>query len=347
MTASPPSPPPKGSRVKTVRKRMADGTIREYRYDRETRKRLPGPGAIARKRLTAPVLAGVQALTAAYRRSTEFERLAPRTQANHERELEWLDRLEDTDPRTIRRAQILGLRDIVNKKRGPGAANVFLSVMSTFFDWALQRGAVDLNPVSGIGRLEGGELPPWTEKEARKVMTPGVVPEAVRRAVVLAYFTGQRRGDLVALTWAAYDGRRIRLTQEKTGVELVLPVEPELKGELDAWQVENRAAHKPSIHILTSSRGSWTPNALSHAVQREIGKVEGVRPGLNMHGLRKRAATRLAEAGCSVHEIAAITGHKTIAMVQHYTKAVDQERMAGAAILRLKTGFRVPTRETG
>jgi hypothetical protein len=50
------------------------------------------------------------------------------------------------------------------------------------------------------------------------------------------------------------------------------------------------------------------------------------------HGLRKAAARRLAEAGCSASEIAAITGHKTLAEVERYTRAADQERLARRAI---------------
>ncbi len=52
------------------------------------------------------------------------------------------------------------------------------------------------------------------------------------------------------------------------------------------------------------------------------------------HGLRKAAARRLAEAGCSASEIAAITGHKTLAEVERYTRAADQERLARQAIKR-------------
>jgi hypothetical protein len=44
---------------------------------------------------------------------------------------------------------------------------------------------------------------------------------------------------------------------------------------------------------------------------------------------------RLAEAGCSEKQIAAISGHKTLRMMQHYTQAADQERMARAAIEQL------------
>jgi integrase len=67
------------------------------------------------------------------------------------------------------------------------------------------------------------------------------------------------------------------------------------------------------------------------------GKIQalGLRKGLNVHGLRKLAAANLAEAGCSTLEIAAITGHASLGMVQLYTKSADQERMATAAIVRL------------
>jgi integrase len=54
------------------------------------------------------------------------------------------------------------------------------------------------------------------------------------------------------------------------------------------------------------------------------------------HGLRKAAARRLAEAGCSNQLIMAITGHKTSQMVDHYTKAAGQQEMADAAVLQLE-----------
>lgn len=36
-------------------------------------------------------------------------------------------------------------------------------------------------------------------------------------------------------------------------------------------------------------------------------------------------------------EIAAITGHRTLGMVAHYTRSADQARMAEAAVVRLQT----------
>ena len=56
-----------------------------------------------------------------------------------------------------------------------------------------------------------------------------------------------------------------------------------------------------------------------------------------IHGLRKAACRRLAEAGCTVHEIAAISGHATLKEVERYTKAADQARLAQAAMARTVT----------
>lgn len=49
-------------------------------------------------------------------------------------------------------------------------------------------------------------------------------------------------------------------------------------------------------------------------------------------------ALRQAEAGCSAHQIAAITGHRTLSEVERYTRAADQERLAVAAMLKIGGG---------
>jgi retron-type reverse transcriptase len=61
-----------------------------------------------------------------------------------------------------------------------------------------------------------------------------------------------------------------------------------------------------------------------------------VRKGLSLHGLRKAACRRLAEAGCTPHEIMAISGHTTLKEVTRYTNKVDRKHMARAAMKRLR-----------
>ncbi|WP_251133867.1 tyrosine-type recombinase/integrase [Rhodomicrobium sp. Az07] len=54
-------------------------------------------------------------------------------------------------------------------------------------------------------------------------------------------------------------------------------------------------------------------------------------PHCSAHGLRKGAAVRLADAGCTAHQIAAITGHQTLKEVERYTCEANQLRLAKAA----------------
>jgi hypothetical protein len=61
--------------------------------------------------------------------------------------------------------------------------------------------------------------------------------------------------------------------------------------------------------------------------------------------LRKAAARRLAEAGCTAHEIAAITGHASLGELVRYTKAVDQRRLAEAAMAKTRTSIGKPLRK--
>jgi enterobacteria phage integrase len=54
------------------------------------------------------------------------------------------------------------------------------------------------------------------------------------------------------------------------------------------------------------------------------------------HGLRKAAGRRLAEAGCSAHEIMAVLGHKTLSEAERYTREADQARLATEAMMKLE-----------
>ena len=60
------------------------------------------------------------------------------------------------------------------------------------------------------------------------------------------------------------------------------------------------------------------------------------------HGLRKAACRRFAEAGCSEHQIAAISGHERIAGVRRYTKAARQVTMADGWRPRQDSNLRPP-----
>jgi transposase len=63
------------------------------------------------------------------------------------------------------------------------------------------------------------------------------------------------------------------------------------------------------------------------------------------HGLRKSAVVFLLEAGASDAEVAAITGQSR-QMVEHYARAVNQKRLAAAAVLKWENLRRTRRLET-
>jgi len=208
------------------------------------------------------------------------------------------------------------------------SANAFVNAVSAMFNWALRAEWVENNPGHGIPPIPGGHLPAWSQTQADQAIAE--LPEHLRRVVLMALYTGQRRGDLCRLGWSNYDGMRIRLTQGKTGTPLVIPAHPALKAEMDQWP-------RVAATILVNSQGRpWQPDNMSAGLKYALDKL-GFPAGWNVHGLRKLAATNLAEAGCSAHEIASITGHKSLKDISLYTASADQERMATAAIIRLQT----------
>jgi integrase len=326
---SPPLPPASSkpdAAERVVRKRLADGTIKEYRYPRER------PGKVA----TAPWSSdSINALLQGYVRSPQWEKLAPITRKKTLHYLKPLWAIGHYKASDLRRREVLEIRDAVARGSGPEASNSFINAGRSAYAWGIDREWFEHSPFTSIRKLEGGELPTWTEEQAEAALKG--LPEHLRRVVVLGLYTSQRRGDLIAMQWTQIAGGKLHVVQRKTGMEVIMPLHPDLAKELEVWRAEATLRQGPNdAFVLTSPRGyPWNGQALSKAMRHNLNKLGMAE--INVHGLRKLAAKRLAEAGCSTHEIAAITGHKTLAQVQHYTDKADRTRMATAAVFKLKT----------
>jgi integrase len=67
---------------------------------------------------------------------------------------------------------------------------------------------------------------------------------------------------------------------------------------------------------------------------RKMCKTAGLPKHCASHGLRKASLRRLAEAGCTAHEIMSISGHKTLREVTRYTEAADRRQLARDAMAK-------------
>jgi integrase len=110
----------------------------------------------------------------------------------------------------------------------------------------------------------------------------------------------------------------------------LIPIHPELRTVLDLVPATQ-------MTFLTTLRGKpWIGKAFTQWFAVACDKA-GLPSECTFHGLRKAACRRLAEAGSTVHEIAAISGHTTLKEIERYTKAADQARLASAAMARTAT----------
>lgn len=202
----------------------------------------------------------------------------------------------------------------------PAKANLMLATLSSLYRWAIKRDYAQSNPTQGVEGFEVGEHDPWPDHILQAALQSK--DELFRRAVKLYLYTGQRSGDCCAMTWTQIGDGVLRMRQQKTGKELLIPLHPELEAEL-------RGAKRQCVTILTNTKGQpLRPGRMLKWVS-DFGQKFGV--NLVPHGLRKNAVNALLTAGCTIAETASITG-QSYQMVEHYAKRINQAQMARQAI---------------
>jgi integrase len=197
--------------------------------------------------------------------SPRWGKLASSSQDSYSGAIRHMAALRTVNVRDIGRRDLLALRDAIVSASGPGAARNFVTAVGSMWAFAVDY-TWDVQPMITSRMLKDlpkGELPPWTEADALLALQH--LPERLRRVVILAMHTGQRRGDLIAMTWADYDGSTIQVVQEKTGAKLVIPVVPQLMLALDAWRpsVVDLAGKSLGTILLTDAGEPWRATNLS------------------------------------------------------------------------------------
>jgi site-specific recombinase XerD len=338
------------ARVKSMPKyvnriRGRDGVNRYY-YRRPGRQaiRLPDlasaefPAAYAAAEAGAkPIVIGadraaagtIAATVSTYLGSAEFAGLAAETRRTRRNILERLrERHGDKRVAKIEQKHIKAM--VAAKAATPSAARNLLQVLRVLMAFAIENGIRTDDPTTGVKHAEiktdGYET--WSEEDIAAFEARHPMGTKPRLALALLLRTGQRRGDIVRMGRQHVKGDRIRVKQSKTGVELMIPMGADLRAAIEAT---------PSDHLtflITEWGKPFTAPGFTNWFRDRCNQA-GLRKGLSAHGLRKAMCRRLAEAGCTAHQIMAISGHVTLKEVEVYTKAADQERMARAAIEKL------------
>jgi len=189
------------------------------------------------------------------------------------------------------------------------------------------------NPTAGIEKLEVPEERKkphvaWPDKAVKKMREKG---QGLARLIFeIGIGSVQRPGDWVGFVWGDFDGNNLKLKQNKTGVELLLPCTRELKRELLKAKAALPDAPNEGRPILAKADGS----VMSYHTMARIMRKERERLGFtqyDLHALRYRGVKELAYAGRDDDEISSYSGHMTKAMIRKYVGEARQEMLARSA----------------
>lgn len=264
-------------------------------------------------------------LVAAYFESADYKVLAPNTRRLYRYHLERFRKANGG--KGLSHLTEHALRDKLDRMADKAAtANIFLKVIRALCRFAVQRRMMRHNPAVAIKRLKDRTdgIHTWTNVEVARFEMRHPVGTKANLALRLLLYTAQRRADVIRLGPQHERDGVIVLRQRKTDARLAIPITPELREAIDAT---------PCGHLtyLVTEFGKPFTDAGFGNWFRDRANEAGLR-NCSAHGLRKAAARILAEAGRSAHEIMSITGHKSLAEVERYTRAAAQEHLARGAI---------------
>ena len=267
----------------------------------------------------------VNALCVSYYRSPEYRGLKTSTATQRRQILERF-RSEHGD-KPVAQLGRKHINSIVGAKADtPEGANHLLRALRVLLNHAVSIDMIQINPSLGVKKYKakGDGYHTWTEGEIKQFEAHHPIGSRARLALALLLYTAQRKGDVARMGWQHVRGDEIAVRQEKTDTPLLIPMHPELVLALTS-------VPRTNLTFLLNERGvPFSPAALGKWFRRQC-DAAGL-PHCSAHGLRKAAATRMADAGCGMNQIRAVTGHKSLAQVEPYVRAADQRRLARQAL---------------
>jgi integrase len=276
--------------------------------------------ALARKGI-APIPPGrtFAALVDSYRRGPKYAALKPRTRADYDKILTFIvDRIGKEDTTKLRRHHVIKYRD--DNAATLRFANYLVQIIRILMEHAVDKGWRTDNPAKGVEMLKstGPERPPWPPEmiEAYRAAATG----AARLIFELCLGTGQRIGDVLRMRWNDLEDGGVKVKQGKTGAVLWVPLAKHLAALL---------ATTPKTGLTIACNPDGRPMAYKTAQGHVMRIREKIGAGrFDIHGLRYSAAAELAALGCTDEQIASITGHTSVRMIQKYAGPARQKARA-------------------
>jgi integrase len=290
----------------------------------------------------------IHALAIAYYDSAAFKALKPITQGVYRNIIERFCRETDGDgspngDKSVVTMKSRNVEDLMEaRKARPDSANGLRKVLREMMKVAVKLEWRNNDPTLGVKKIKPkkqGGFHRWTDAEIMQFEARHPIGTKARLAMALGLYTGQARQDVIAMgeqhiVRERYQDCEVEIlnwvrkkTEDKTGLELAIPVHPELRRIIDATPSKHLTflVTELGVSFTVAGFGGWFRDRCNEAGLRHC----------TFHGLRKAAATRLIDAGCDVVEAAAITGHASLKELQRYIETRDRKKAARRAMAKL------------
>lgn len=286
----------------------------------------------------------VRALLTSWRRSLAARRSSPATIATYASAVERLADFLDgqgmpTRVGTIRREHVEAFVADLLTKRAPATAHNRFRGCQAFFAWALEEGEVRVSPMVNMKPPRLPETPPpvLRDVELRKLLDAcardrtyrGRRDEALLR---LFMDTGTRRAEVLGLRLddIGLDDGLVKVTGKGSRTRIVGIGAGTIQAIDRYLRARAKRADAGEPWLWLGRKGRLRETGLAELV-RERGRQAGIAGRLYPHMFRHAYAHAMLAGGMQEHDLMAIAGWKSPAMLARYAASTRQERAIKAA----------------
>ncbi|SHM37725.1 tyrosine-type recombinase/integrase [Bradyrhizobium lablabi] len=265
-----------------------------------------------------------------YYKSNFFTGLADSSQKMRRAELERF-RNDHGDKRVVM-MHAIAIQNILNGKT-PAAQRNFRKALRGYIDYCLSVKLMKVDPLLGakLSKLKTIGHHPWESAECEQFEEHHAVGTRARLAYELLLQAGQSKCDVVRMGRQHVRKGMMTMKRQKTGTPFNVEITPRLQAAIDAMPASNHLTF-----LITAEGNGFTAAGFGNWF-REMCRVAKLPARCTSHGLRKAAATYLAELGATDHQLMAWFGWSSISQAQVYTKAA-RGKVLSQATGRLITG---------
>ncbi len=231
------------------------------------------------------------------------------------------------------------------KRTGDDILQARWSSLNTFFEWLIQRGHIEKNPMKIVSRPKNNtehKVTFLTKAEIGKLFkavdrNPNKVISMRDRALFsLAIATGMRASALVNINKEDinWDGGFINVIEKRQKTREI-PIGQNVVNVLKEWIKirDEEFKYVDTTAVFISQKNSrLSPDAANDALRKYCAEV-GIQKKITMHKMRSTAATSLAAAKVDIQTIGNILGHRSTATTLRYVAVLDENKKNAVGIL--------------